>query len=104
MRHTFDPSDVALLAACQEATEAGEAYEAASNAEAADDGPGTLDIYDRERQAFRLVVDTPATTPAGLAAKAELLVRWQEHVESAALAFSIARDAVAIGEAIAAYM
>jgi hypothetical protein len=101
MRQPFDCIDAAALAACRQAAEAAAAYDAAANAEARDCGAEPLDLCDRERQAFHHVVATPAITPDGLAAKAALLVRWQDHVESAALAFSIAKDAIAIGEAIA---
>ena len=103
MRHTFAHADSAILTACKDAVEAGEVYDAAANAEAGGEGVERLDLYDRERQAFRVVIATPSTTPAGLAAKASLLARWQEHLESAALAFSIAKDAIAIGEAISAF-
>jgi hypothetical protein len=102
MRPNFDHDDDPILLACREAKTAAEAYDAAANSEFAEPASERLDLCERERQLFRKVAATPATTPAGLAAKAALLVRWQDHQESAALAFSLAKDAIAIGEAIAA--
>jgi hypothetical protein len=90
--------DAELIAACAEAMAASQAYDAAAEADAADETLHAL--YGREQEAFERTRNIRATTTRGLREKAILLDKWSAHLECAPLVLSIAKDAVGIAEAM----
>jgi hypothetical protein len=90
--------DAELIVACAEAMAASQAYDAAAEADAADETLHAL--YGREREAFECARNIRATTTRGLREKAILLDKWSAHLDCAPLVLSIAKDAVGIAEAM----